>query len=150
MVAAGPLIASYSWGTHLVLLLPPMLVLMAWAIRRRDWSVVGLVSAGWLLIGPGHNWFQTLLLSGYSNLLVLRLMAEFGVVGITAIWVASLVALRRARSAHGPDAAHEHGADGQQHDRAREHDAVARGWVTRALKWSSAGPAKNGTTTAAA
>jgi hypothetical protein len=126
IVAAGPLIASYSWGTHLVLLLPAMLVLLAWAIRRGDWLVVGLVSAGWLLIGPGHNWFQTLLLSGYSNLVVLRLMAEFGVVGITAIWVASLIALRRARSAHGPDSAHEHGADGEQHDRAREHDPVAK------------------------
>jgi len=125
MVAAGPLIASYSWGTHLVLLLPAMLVLLAWAIRRRDWLVVGLVGTGWLLIGPGHNWFQTLLLSGYSNLFVLRLMAEFGVVGITAVWVASLIAVRRARSPHGPDAAHEDGADGEQHDRAREHDAVA-------------------------
>ena len=125
IVAAGPLIASYSWGTHLVLLLPAMLVLLAWAIRRRDWVVVGLVSAGWLLIGPGHNWFQTLLLSGYSNLFVLRLMAEFGVVGITAVWVASLIAVRRARSAHRPDAGHEDGADAEQHDRAREHDAVA-------------------------
>jgi hypothetical protein len=126
MVAAGPLIASYSWGTHLVLLLPAMLLLVAWAIRRHDWLVLGLVGGGWLLIGPGHNWFQTLLLSGYSNLLVLRLMAELGVVGITAVWVASLIALRRARSTHGPDAAHEHGADGEQHDRAREHDAVAQ------------------------
>ncbi len=126
MLAAGPLIASYSWGTHLVLLLPAMLVLLDWAIRRRDFLVLTLVAAGWLLIGPAHNWFQTLLLSGYSNLLVLRLMAEFGVVGITAVWVASLVAVRRARSADGPDAAHEHGADGQQHDRAREDDAVAQ------------------------
>ena len=111
MVAAGPLIASYSWGTHLVLLLLPMFVVVAWAIRRRDWLVLGLVWAGWVLIGPGHNWFQTLLVTGYSNLVVLRLMAEFGVVGITAIWIASLVAVRRERSAHGFDAAREHGAD---------------------------------------
>ena len=97
-VAVGPLVASYSWGTHLVLLLLPMLVLVAWGVRRRDWTVLGLVAAGWLLIGPGHNWFQTLLVSGYSNLLVLRLMAEFGVVGITSIWVASLLALRRQRT----------------------------------------------------
>jgi hypothetical protein len=97
-VAIGPLVASYSWGTHLVLLLLPMLVLVEWGIRRRDWTVLGLVAAGWLLIGPGHNWFQTLLVSGYSNLLVLRLMAEFGVVGITSIWVASLLALRRQRT----------------------------------------------------
>ena len=97
-VAVGPLVASYSWGTHLVLLLLPMLVLVEWGIRRRDWTVLGLVAAGWLLIGPGHNWFQTLLLSGYSNLLALRLMAEFGVVGITSIWVAGLLALRRQRT----------------------------------------------------
>ena len=97
-VAVGPLVASYSWGTHLVLLLLPMLVLVEWGIRRRDWTVLGLVAAGWLLIGPGHNWFQTLLVSGYSNLIVLRLMAEFGVVGITSIWVASLLALRRQRT----------------------------------------------------
>jgi arabinofuranan 3-O-arabinosyltransferase len=97
VVAAGPLVASYSWGTHLVLLLLPMTVLVAWAIRRRDWVVLGLVAAGWILIGPAHNWFQTLLVSGYPNLLVLRLMAEFGVVGITAVWVASLLAVRRER-----------------------------------------------------
>ena len=95
LVAVGPLVASYSWGTHLVLLLLPMLVLVDWAVRRRDWPVLGLVAAGWLLIGPGHNWFQTLLVSGYSNIVVLRLMAEFGVAGIAAIWIASLVAVRR-------------------------------------------------------
>jgi hypothetical protein len=97
VVAVGPLVASYSWGTHLVLLLLPMLVLVAWAIPRRDWTVIGLVAAGWALIGPAHNWFQVLLVSGYSNMLVLRLMAEFGVVGITAIWIASLLAARRER-----------------------------------------------------
>ena len=124
MVAAGPLIASYSWGTHLVLLLLPMLVLIDWGVRRRDGLVIGLVAAGWLLIGPAHNWFQTLLLSGYSNLFVLRLMAEFGVVGITAVWVASLVAVRRARSANRADATDENRAEEQQHDRAGEHHAV--------------------------
>jgi Glycosyltransferase family 87 len=98
VVSVGPLVASYSWGTHLVLLLLPMLVLIAWAARRRDWTVLGLVALGWTLIGPGHNWFQILLVSGYPNLLVLRLMAEFGVVGITAIWIASLVAVRRERA----------------------------------------------------
>ena len=97
-VAVGPLVASYSWGTHLVLLLLPMLVLVDWAVRRRDWTVLSLVAAGWLLIGPGHNWFQTMLVSGYSNLVVLRLMAEFGVVGVTSVWVASLLALRRQRT----------------------------------------------------
>jgi hypothetical protein len=95
VVAVGPLVASYSWGTHLVLLLLPMLVLTAWAIPRRDWIVLGLVALGWVLIGPGHSWFQLVLVSGSPNLVVLRLMAEFGVVGITAIWIAGLLAVRR-------------------------------------------------------
>jgi Glycosyltransferase family 87 len=97
VVAVTPIVASYSWGTHLVLLLLPMLVLVAWAVRRRDWTVLGLVGLGWALIGPGHHTFQTLLVSGYSNLVVLRLMAEFGVVGIFAVWIASLLAVRRDR-----------------------------------------------------
>ncbi|HUZ85401.1 MAG TPA: glycosyltransferase 87 family protein [Candidatus Baltobacterales bacterium] len=107
MVAAGPLVASYSWGTHLVLLLLPMFVLIAWSLPRRDWLVLGLVAASWLLIGPGHKLLQALLVSGYTNLLVLRLMAEFGVVGIIAIWVASLLAVRRERSADRLDPADE-------------------------------------------
>ena len=110
MVAVGPLIASYSWGTHLVLLLLPMLVLVAWAVRRRDWAVLGLVGLGWALISAGHQWFQVLLVSGFPNLLVLRLMAEFGVVGILAIWVAGLLAVRRDSLANGLDPAHQHGA----------------------------------------
>jgi hypothetical protein len=111
MVAATPLVASYSWGTHLVLLLLPMLVLVAWAVRRHDSLVLGLVAAGWVLIGPGHNWLQTLLVSGYSNLLVLRLMAEFGVLGVMVIWIASLLAVRRERSAYGFDPAYQHSAN---------------------------------------
>ena len=79
----------------MVLLLLPMFVLMAWAMRRRDWQVLGLVAAAWLLIGPGHKLMQALLVSGYSNVVVLRLMAEFGVVALFALWVASLVAVRR-------------------------------------------------------
>jgi hypothetical protein len=98
MVAVGPLVASYSWGTHLVLLLLPMLILVAWAVRRRDWLVLGLVALGWALIGPGHNWFQLVVVSGRPDITVLRLMAEFGVVGITAIWVAALLAVRRERA----------------------------------------------------
>jgi hypothetical protein len=81
-----------------VLLLLPMLVLVAWGVRRRDWTVLAIVAVGYLLIGPGHNRFQTLLVSGYSNLLLLRVMAELSVLGVLAIWIASLVAIRRQRS----------------------------------------------------
>jgi hypothetical protein len=93
-----PIVTSYSWGTHLVLLLLPILVLVAWGVRRRDWLVLAIVAAGYLLIGPGHNRFQSLLVNGYSNFFVLRLMAELGVLGVLAIWTASLLAVRRERS----------------------------------------------------
>jgi len=99
VVAATPLIASYSWGTHLVLLLLPMFVLIMWAVRRRDWTVIGLVGVSWFLIGPAHKLMQALLVTGYSNLIVLRPMAEFGVVGILALWLACLIAVRRSRAA---------------------------------------------------
>ena len=98
VVAVTPIVASYSWGTHLVLLLLPILVLVVWAVRRRDWSVLALVAAGYLLIGPGHNRMQTLLISGDPNLLVLRLLAELGVLGVLSIWIATLVAVRRERA----------------------------------------------------
>ncbi len=103
VVAVTPIVTSYSWGTHLVLLLLPILVLVAWGVRERDWTVLAIVAVGYLLIGPGHNRFQTLLVSGYSNLLVLRLMAELGVLGVLAIWIASLVAVRRARARPVPE-----------------------------------------------
>ena len=75
-----------------------MLVLIVWAVRRRDWMVLGLVATGWLLIGPAHKLLQSLMVSGFTNIAVLRLLAEFGVVGIMCVWVATLLALRRDRS----------------------------------------------------
>jgi glycosyl transferase family 87 len=98
VVAVTPIFTSYSWGTHLVLLLIPILVLIAWGVPRREWTVVALVAAGYLLLGVGHNRMQTLLVTGYSNLVVLRLMAELGVLGVLAIWAAALLAVRRERS----------------------------------------------------
>jgi hypothetical protein len=109
-VAVTPMVASYSWGTHLVLLLLPMLVLVAWGVRRGDRVVLGLVFVGWASISAGHDWLLTLLSTGYSNLVVLRLMAEFGIVGILAIWIAGLLAVRRERLAYGLDPAHQHSA----------------------------------------
>jgi len=122
IVAATPLIASYSWGTHLVLLLLPMFVLIAWSIRRQDWQVLALVAASWILIGPVHKLLQVLLVSGYPNLLMLRFLAEAGVAGIAALWIGSLVAVRR--SADRLDATHECGAEDHEDHRARKHDPV--------------------------
>lgn len=122
IVAATPLIATYSWGTHLVLLLLPMLVLLAWAIPRQDWGVAGLVVVAWLLIGPVHKLLQTLLVTGFSDLVVLRVLAEAGVLGIAAVWIATLVAIRR--SANRLDTAHEDRAEDHEDDRAREDDPV--------------------------
>ena len=97
VVAVTPLVTSYSWGTHLVLLLVPILVLVAWSVRRRDWAVLTLVAVGYFLLGPGHNRMQTLLVGGYSDLFVLRLLAELGVIGVLSIWIAALVAVHRER-----------------------------------------------------
>jgi glycosyl transferase family 87 len=96
IVAVTPLIASYSWGTHLVLLLLPMFVLIAWSVRRRDWSVLVLIGISWLLIGPVHKLLQVLLVTGYTDVLVLRVLSEAGVIGILALWIASLLAVRRS------------------------------------------------------
>jgi hypothetical protein len=103
VVAVTPIVTSYSWGTHLVLLLLPMLVLIVWCVHRRDWTILGMVALGDLLIGPGHHWMQTLLVSGYSNLLVLRIAAEFGVAGVMVIWIAALLAIRHERQAQSPN-----------------------------------------------
>jgi hypothetical protein len=107
IVAVTPLVTSYSWGTHLVLLLLPMLVVTAWAVRRRNWTALALVAAGHLLISPAHHWLGTLLAAGYSNVLVVRLMAEFGVAGVLLIWIASLLAIQRERSANALRPRHE-------------------------------------------
>lgn len=101
IVAATPLVASYSWGTHLVLLLLPMFALTAWSLRRHDWTILALVIVSWLLIGPVHKLLQFLLVTGYSNVLVLRVLAEFGLIGVVALWIASLVAVRRLASTAG-------------------------------------------------
>jgi hypothetical protein len=50
----------------------------------------------WLLIGPVHKLLQALLVTGYTDVLVLRVLAEFGVVGILALWIACLIAVRRS------------------------------------------------------
>jgi hypothetical protein len=95
VVALGPIVASYSWGTHLVLLLLPMLVLLVWGTRHQHSSVIALVAAGWLCIGPVHKLLQLLLVSGYSDIVVLRVITEFGTAGVLAIWLACLIALRQ-------------------------------------------------------
>ncbi len=123
VVGVTPLVATYSWGTHLVLLLLPMFVLVDWSLRRRDWQVPALVAASWTCIGPAHKLMQELLVTGYSNVAVLRGLAELGVLGVVCLWAAALVAVRR--SAHDLDPADQHRPQEEEDHGAREHDAVA-------------------------
>jgi hypothetical protein len=97
VVSLGPIVASYSWGTHLVLLLLPMFVIVVWGIQRRAWASIALIAAGWLFIGPVHKGLQVLLVSGYSNLFVLRVITEMSMLGVLAVWIACVIALRRDR-----------------------------------------------------
>jgi hypothetical protein len=94
IVAVTPMVVSYSWATHLVLLSLPLLVLIAWGVRRQDWTVLALVVAAYLLISLGHHLLQVLLTTGYRNVVVLRVLAETGVTGIGLLWLAALVAVR--------------------------------------------------------
>ena len=105
VTALGPIVASYSWGTHLVLLLLPMLVLVVWGIERRSWGLIALVAAGWISIGPVHKGLQVLLVSGYSNLVVLRVLTELSMIGVLAIWIACVIAVRRDHVLPGAGAA---------------------------------------------
>jgi hypothetical protein len=73
-----------------------MSLLIAWAVGRRDWSVLGLVAISWLLIGPVHKLLQILLVTGYTDVLVLRALTEAGVIGVVALWIGSLLAVRRS------------------------------------------------------
>ncbi|HYL07358.1 MAG TPA: glycosyltransferase 87 family protein [Candidatus Udaeobacter sp.] len=123
IVAVTPVVASYSWGTHLVLLLLPMFVLIDWSLRRSDWFVLGLVGWSWFCIGPAHKLMQQLLVTGYSDVAVLRVLAEAGVVGILCLWLATLVAVRR--SPDDLDPADQQRPEQKEHHRARKDDPVA-------------------------
>ena len=46
-------------------------------------------------IGPVHKLLQVLLVTGYSDVLVLRVLTGAGVIGILALWIAYLLAVRR-------------------------------------------------------
>ena len=102
-VSISPLVASYSWGTHLVILLLPMITLLAWAIVRRDWLKVGLVFAVWLLLSPLEAVMDSQVLV-QTNLLLLRLLAEHGVVGIFILWTACLYAAWHEEARDGTEA----------------------------------------------
>ena len=47
-------------------------------------------------IRPVHKLLQVLLVTGYSDVLVLRVLTEAGVIGILALWIACLLAVRRS------------------------------------------------------
>jgi len=46
-----------------------------------------------------HKVVQVLLVTGYANVLVLRVIAECVVVGVLALWIACLLAVMRSATA---------------------------------------------------
>lgn len=95
-VAVGPLIASYSWGTHMILLLLPLLVVLVWSIRREDWAGMALCALAWLLLSPLQTLTDVVVQGGVQNLWLLRPLAEHGVAGVGVIWLSALRAVGRA------------------------------------------------------
>jgi Glycosyltransferase family 87 len=94
VVAATPLLLSIVRPGHLILLLLPVMVVGAIAVRRRDWAQFAAVAAGWALVGPIYLWFSNILAVGVG-LPWTRAGAESAVLGAVVIWLASLQALRR-------------------------------------------------------
>lgn len=93
VVAAAPLVATLTWPSHAVLLLLPISVLAVIGGRRRDLRVLGLLAAGAVLLGPMRSVELALIAAGLKSELVLRPLAETGVLGMALIFAASLLAL---------------------------------------------------------
>lgn len=93
-VAASPLISSLVWPSHAVLLLLPVLVLAWWSERRRRLRPALIAGLGWLLLGPVHSAYLSLIASGVGAGWALRPLAETGLLGLLAIWAGCLLAVR--------------------------------------------------------
>jgi len=102
VLAAMPLCVALQTPSHYVTLLVSIAVLVVVAAARRDALVIWLVVATYVLTGPAHQAFLAAIQAGFGNRLALGAWAELsGVVPLTMLWAASLVALRRYGSVAG-------------------------------------------------
>jgi cell division protein FtsX len=46
-----------------------------------------------------HKLLQVLLVTGYTDVLMLRVLTEAGLIGVLALWIGSLLAVRRLAKA---------------------------------------------------
>jgi hypothetical protein len=103
VVAVAPLVATLTWPSHAALLLLPIAILLVEGGRRRDWTLTLLVACGTLLLGPVRSGELALIAAGVQSELVLRPLAETGVLGLGLVYVATLLATRPPRGTLAPN-----------------------------------------------
>lgn len=88
--SAYPLVVSLQTPFQYVLLLIPIFVLLVRAIERREQRLLWIVIGVWTLTGPVHAAFLSAIAEGFRTDWALRLWAESGIVGLVALWWASV------------------------------------------------------------
>ena len=94
-VALAPLISTLLWPGQLALLLLPIVVLVAFAIKVGDWRLLYLTAVAWILTGPVYLAFTNAYAAGYYWLPVIGVWAETALMGTVLLWATVLIALRR-------------------------------------------------------
>ena len=97
MVATIPFVLPYIFPQHLVVLLLPLLVLVTEGVRNRNLALLTVVAVSWALISPVHAAFIDLVHTRPMDTLSLQVVADLSPIGGVALWVASIVWLRRAQ-----------------------------------------------------
>ncbi len=90
VVAVAPIVSTLTWPSHVVLLLLPIGVLLVEGVRRRDRTLVAMVAGGALMLGPVRSGELMLIAAGVRSAIILRPLAETGVLGMALILAASL------------------------------------------------------------
>jgi hypothetical protein len=93
-VAVAPLLTTLLWPGQLAVLLLPIVVLVAYAIKHGDWRLLILTAFAWALTGPVYLAFTNAYAAGYYWLPIIPIWAESALVGVVLLWGTVLVALR--------------------------------------------------------
>lgn len=96
-VAVAPLLTTLLWPGQLALLLLPIVALVAFAIKLRDWRLLILTAFAWALTGPVYLAFTNAYAAGSYSLPIIRPWAESALVGVVLLWGAVMLALRHQR-----------------------------------------------------